>query len=244
MRTTLAVWVFVGVALVGLDSALAEPAIECDPDALVVAITEANMQGSGQIRLAANCIYSITTPATGNEGLPVITGDIAIVGGKNTTIARAPQAQSTFRIITVDPTGKLTLRKLSIEGGNTPSLGGGILNNGTLELRAVTLRSNTAGNGGGLAVAAGATATVSKSALILNNTTGVGGGGFINSGVITVKKSMIANNFAPINGGGVNTQGSGETTVVDSTFQFNGSGSLGGALSNLCLLYTSPSPRD
>ncbi len=233
MRTTLAVWVFVGVALVGLDSALAEPAIECDPDALVVAITEANMQGSGQIRLAANCIYSITTPATGNEGLPVITGDIAIVGGKNTTIARAPQAQSTFRIITVDPTGKLTLRKLSIEGGNTPSLGGGILNNGTLELRAVTLRSNTAGNGGGLAVAAGATATVSKSALILNNTTGVGGGGFINSGVITVKKSMIANNFAPINGGGVNTQGSGETTVVDSTFQFNGSGSLGGALSNL-----------
>lgn len=133
----------------------------------------------------------------------------------------------------MDPSAKLSLRKLSIEGGTTPGLVGGILNGGTLELRAVTLRNNTAGNGGGLAVSSGATATVSKSSLILNTTTGVGGGAFINSGVITVKKSMIANNVAPINGGGVNTQSSGETTVVDSTVQFNTSGSLGGGLSNL-----------
>ena len=67
----------------------------------------------------------------------------------------------------------------------------------------------------------------------LNTTTGVGGGAIINSGTLTLTKSRVVSNFAPINGGGINTQPNGVTTVLKSTFLQNRSGGLGGALSNL-----------
>ena len=228
--------VALGLVLLGMargERAVAEPVLECDPAALTAAITQANTDGGGVIRLSSDCVYAIAEPATANEAYPVITSDVTIVGGKSTTIARDPKAATQFRVLTVDATGSLTLRKVSIEGGDSAGLGGGISNAGTLAVKDVTFRNNKAGNGGGLHNATGATATVSKSSFVLNSTTGVGGGAFINSGVATVKKSFIANNNAPINGGGINTQPGGDTTVSDSTLQFNTSGSLGGGLSNL-----------
>jgi hypothetical protein len=231
MRVVVSAWLVVGLGWVA--RAGAEPVIDCDPAALTAAITQANGAGSGAIRLASDCVYSVTEPATPSEAFPVITGDVTIIGGKNTTIARDPKAATQFRVFTVDTGGTLTLRKLSIEGGDSAGLGGGISNAGTLAIKDVTFRNNRAGNGAGFANLGGATAAVSKSFFLLNSTTSVGGGAFLNSGVVTVKKSIFANNNAPINGGAVNTQGGGDTTVADSTFQFNTSGSLGGALSNL-----------
>lgn len=233
MRMRLVVSGSLLAGLVGVHGAFAEPVLDCDPAALTAAITQANTQGSGVIRLASDCVYAIAEPATVDEAFPVVTGDVTIVGGKNTTVARDPKAATQFRVFTVDAAGALTLRKLSVEGGDTAGLGGAVLNGGTLTIKDVTLRNNKAANGGGISNSAGATMNVSKSFLLLNSTGSVGGGAFINFGVATVKKSLLGNNNAPINGGAVNTQSGGDTTVSDSTFQFNTSGSLGGALSNL-----------
>ncbi len=48
-----------------------------------------------------------------------------------------------------------------------------------------------------------------------------------------MKKSDFDSNSAPLNGGGVNVQPGGTTTITGSTFESNTSGSLGGGLSNL-----------
>jgi hypothetical protein len=100
----------------------ATSAVTCgDPARLVSAITAANNAGSPTtINLAGRCL--LTTPATtagptaqGQDGLPIITGDVTIVGG---TIARK-QAVSTplFRILEVAGGGKLTLRGVTVTGG-------------------------------------------------------------------------------------------------------------------------------
>jgi hypothetical protein len=100
-------------------------------------------------------------------------------------------------------------------------------------LNQVTLSGNRAGNGGGLANAAGATASVFNTLFDGNTTTGVGGGGIINSGTLTLAGSTLSGNSAPINGGGLNTQAAGTSRINLSTFVHNVSGSLGGGISNL-----------
>ena len=129
--------------------------------------------------------------------------------------------------------GTLRMTSVAITNGNTAGLGGGIQNAGTLVLRHVTMSGNNAGNGGAVANNAGATATISRSLLNANTTTGVGGGALINSGTLTVSGSVLSANTAPINGGAVNTQSSGNTRLIQTTVGHNTSGGLGGGLSNL-----------
>ena len=207
--------------------------VACDPVALQAAVANVNAAGGGKLKLASSCVYAITTPSTATDALPTITGDVTIVGGKTTVIARDPAAPTDFRLFDVAVGGSLTLKKLTLAHGKTAALGGAIQNAGTLVLRGVTVSDNAASNGGGIANNVGGTATIIASNLFLNSTTGVGGGAILNSGILAIKKSLVANNTAPINGGGINTQASGDSTVVRSTVQYNVSVSLGGGLSNL-----------
>jgi hypothetical protein len=206
--------------------------VPCDTAALAAAITAANAPGGGVLRLARHCAYTITTPATAADGLPIITGDVTLVGGPGTTIRRDPTA-AVFRVLEVAAGARLRVAGTSILNGSTAGLGGGILNAGTLVLSHTTLSGNNAGNGGAVANNGGARATISRSLLKANATTGVGGGGIINFGVLTVAESVIELNTAPINGGGIDTQPSGTTELVQSTIEGNTSGGLGGGLSNL-----------
>ncbi|HXA62116.1 MAG TPA: hypothetical protein VNW94_23450, partial [Streptosporangiaceae bacterium] len=73
----------------------------------------------------------------------------------------------------------------------------------------------------------------SLSRLNANSTTGVGGGAIINSGTLTVFQSVLSGNSAPINGGGLNTQASGVSHLIESTVDHNISGGLGEGISNL-----------
>jgi hypothetical protein len=205
--------------------------VPCSAAALAAAITSANTVPA-VLRLSRNCTYSIATPAIAATGLPVITGNVTLVGGPRTMIRRDPGA-ALFRVLDVAASGTLRVTGISITNGNTAGLGGGIQNAGTLVLRHVTMSGNRAGNGGAVANAAGATATVSRSLLNANTTTGVGGGGAINSGTLTVFGSVLSANTAPINGGGVNTQSAGTTRLIQTTVDHNTSGGLGGGLSNL-----------
>jgi hypothetical protein len=207
--------------------------VPCNTNALVTAISTANSGGPGTLILSGNCTYSILTPATATDGLPLITGHVGLVGGGNTVIRRSPAALTAFRVLEVAPSGSLRVSNLSIRNGKTAGLGGGIQNAGTLWVSKVTLSGNNAGNGGALANTAGSTATLDNAALAENTATGVGGGGIINSGTLTLAESSLSGNHAPINGGGLNTQPSGVSHIIQSQFIRNVSGSLGGAISNL-----------
>lgn len=207
--------------------------VPCRTDALVTAINTANSSSAATVVLRGNCTYNITTPATPADGLPAITGRIKLVGGSKTVIKRSPAALTAFRVLDVAAGGRLTLNGISIQNGTTNGLGGGIQNAGTLILYVVKLSGDTAGNGGALANLAGATARVSNTLIEANTTTGVGGGGIINMGTLTLAKSVLSGNSAPINGGGLNTQAAGTSRIIQSTVAHNASGSLGGGISNL-----------
>jgi hypothetical protein len=92
---------------------------------------------------------------------------------------------------------------------------------------------NKAGNGGGLDNAANGTASIVGAQFTDNTTTGVGGGGIMNSGQLTLSGGIIAGNSARINGGGLNTQPSGTSIITQSVFTGNVAGGLGGGISNL-----------
>jgi hypothetical protein len=207
--------------------------VPCSAAALAAAITAANASAGTVLRLSARCTYSIVTPATAGTALPDITGNLTLVGGPATSIRRDPAAATPFRILNVAAGATLRVAGLAILNGSTAGLGGGIQNAGTLVLRQVTLAGNTAGNGGGVANIPGATATISLNLINANRTTGVGGGGIINLGTLTVIDTVFSANTAPINGGGVNNQTSGVTTLIQTTVAHNTSGGLGGGLSNL-----------
>jgi hypothetical protein len=216
-----------------MTSGLAPTWVPCSTSALVAAINTANTHGRGTFILSGNCTYNITTPATATDGLPVITGSINLVSMGRTVISRDPAAPTAFRILDVATGGTLGLRGISIRNGTTSGLGGGIQNAGTLRLNRVNLSGNKAGNGGALANLTGATASVFYTHIGQNTTTGVGGGGIINSGNLTLVESTLSDNSAPINGGGLNTQASGTSRIALSTFVGNVSGSHGGGISNL-----------
>jgi hypothetical protein len=207
--------------------------VQCSINALVTAINTANSGGPGTLLLAGNCTYGITIPATASDGLPLITGHIGLVGGPNTVIRRSPSALTAFRVLDVAAGASLRVSNLSIRNGKTAGLGGGIQNAGSLWVSKVTFSGNNAGNGGALSNNSGATATLYNATIAENTTTGVGGGGIINSGTLTLDESSLSDNHAPINGGGLNTQSAGISHISQSQFVHNVSGGLGGAISNL-----------
>ncbi|MFI6602336.1 hypothetical protein ACIBHX_39310 [Nonomuraea sp. NPDC050536] len=207
--------------------------VPCDPDALVTQIKTANGMGVARLLLAPACVYNYTTTSDAGDALPVITGDITLVGGASTTIRRDPSAPDAFRVLEVASGGTLHVQRISIRGGSTAGQGGGILNAGTVVLDQTLMAGNHAGNGGALVNTPGAKATISHSALKENSSTGVGGGAILNFGMLTMSNSALTKNSAPINGGGLNTQGSGVSHVIQSIVTDNTSGSLGGGISNL-----------
>jgi predicted outer membrane repeat protein len=233
--------IMTGVALAGAVITAAAPAmaasaanvtVPCDTDALATAITNANGAGGGTITLTAGCTYSIVTPASATDGLPVITGNINIVGAQGTTITRS--AVALFRILEVAASGNLHLSNVIITNGNTAGLGGGILNSGgTLLLNGVSLQGNTGSNGGAVSNSGTGNAQIFNSTLRSNTTTSVGGGGIMNFGTLTLSGSTVSKNHAPINGGGLNTQPGGVSDISATSFLQNTATSLGGGISNL-----------
>ena len=207
--------------------------IPCRTGALAAAINWANGHGGGTFTLSGLCAYAITTPATASDGLPVITSAISLTGGYHTVISRSPAATSAFRIFDVAAGGSLSLTGLSIQNGSTAGLGGGIQNAGTLRLDQVGLSGNTAGNGGALANNSNGVAVIAGAQIRGNTTTAVGGGGILNFGRLTLSSVVVAGNTAPVNGGGLNTQPGGTSTIAQSVFTGNVAGGLGGAISNL-----------
>lgn len=217
-------------------------AVSCSTASLISAINAANTAGSGTLLLASNCNYFLTAAAgagRGPDGLPLITGNISIIGGVSTRIARLSTAPA-FRIVEVASGAVLGLRNVFISGGNADAAvpgndtGGGILNSrGTVVLDHVTLSGNTADNGAGLSNDSGR--VVVANTLVQGNTTragGGGGGGLYNDGSLTIQVSIIRNNVANTNGGGLYNGQGGRAELIQSTVEANNAGATGGGLFN------------
>jgi hypothetical protein len=238
-----------GVAAASPPSAYAEnaTAVPCSgpgggASGLVTAIQNANAIGHGEIVLAANCNYDFTAPTDttgtrGGDALPIIRGDITIIGGPSTHIRRTGGPE--FRLFEVFTGARLTIRGIFIEGGDSGvHTGGGILSaRGTLVLNSVTLRNNTADNGAGLSNDSGT--AVLYYTLVTNNTTvhpngaGGGGAGIYNDGRLEVRFSRLSLNSANSSGGGVYNELGGtalffRTTLDRNTAKIRGGGLLDG----------------
>ena len=174
-------------------------------------------------------------------GLPVITSEITIEGhdAKITRKASAPR----FRLLAVSATGDLTLKDVTLSGGDAEGYGGAIHNEGTLTIQNSTVSGNDAGFiGGGISNYLG-TITIDHST-ISGNTAGKGsfigaGGGIFNDGTVTLTNSTISGNRATGLEG--NSAGGGianlYTLIVEkSTISGNtaaGAYAIGGGIANI-----------
>ena len=107
----------------------------------------------------------------------------------------------------------MTVRDYTLSG-NTATLGGGIYNQGTLDVRGSTLAGNTASDSGGGIYNLG-TATVQQSTLS-GNTAGADGGGILNAATatLTIDDSIVSGDFALL---GADLYNLGKVTLHDST---------------------------
>jgi 6-phosphogluconolactonase (cycloisomerase 2 family) len=149
----------IGLALLALTQSLYAADWTCgDVDCLRNAIKEANGNGEANtLRLeAGHYILMMAHPtAEGEESGLSVTGTIHITGAdpehpEQTVLERAA-TDPPFRLVYVARTGNLTIEGLTISGGRTSSLGGGILIEGELHLRNIDMVGNAARAGGGFA---------------------------------------------------------------------------------------------
>jgi hypothetical protein len=225
----------------------AVPVVEvpCDATVLANAVAAANTAPT-VLRLASHCIYNITAQ------LPQISGNVTLVGGRDTTIRHAPATVANFRLLDVTGAGRLRVVAVSLRNGNPAGSGGGIRNAGRLVLDFVTLDGNLAGlpssvggNGGALANLAGARAVVAHTLISANEavrtlaeTTTGNGGGIDNAGSLTVLGSrLVANTAASTvgvagtgDGGGVHTRAGGTSLIIQSTIVDGSATNSGGGV--------------
>ncbi|QPP08026.1 hypothetical protein G4Z16_18290 [Streptomyces bathyalis] len=183
-----------------------------DITALKNAINRANASANaGRIVLASHCTYTLTTADNPDDGLPEITGNVTITG-RDTTIRRSPSATQDFRIFHVPAAGgprTLTLDSLTVSGGSLPNFaGGGLWNNGTLNLNRTTVRDNRAETSAGIHNTGGRLNL--DHSTVERNTATRNGGGILNGrnqlldqpGTLTMKGGALLNNRALNDGGG------------------------------------------
>ncbi|MFJ6563927.1 hypothetical protein ACIQMV_29495 [Streptomyces sp. NPDC091412] len=200
--------------------------VPCDTTALTNAIATA--PAGSTLVLARRCTYHLTTAYSGDDGLPPIDKQL-IIEGQGSTIVRDGLTAGAFRIFHVTSTGDLRLDDLTIRGGNAPTDGGGILvdSSGKLKLYKTALDNNHAdGLGGGVDVAGGATAYISRSQFTFNNAGE--GGGLQSDGTVTTDGVVFSRNFAA--DGGAIAQEEGDAVYRNTTLKNNASGNEGGGI--------------
>lgn len=128
--------------------------------------------------------------------------------------------------------GTLEIRNCIVSGNASSEFGsgGGIFSTGTLLIQGSTITLNTADLGAG--IASGGSLEVVESTIRENAATAIDGG-ISNAGTATIRRSLIASNVAEF-GGGIGNAAT--LTVVNSTISGNaadGAGGLGGGIDNL-----------
>ncbi|MEM9728409.1 MAG: choice-of-anchor Q domain-containing protein [Myxococcota bacterium] len=192
-------------------------------------IRDAIAEGGGPHLFSCDGPTLVTT-----EAEIVIDNDVILDGGGNLQV----DGDDSHRVLSVASETVAELIGLEISGGRA-LIGAGIMNDGTLTIREVTLRSNTQAGpgdvGGGGIFSLMGTVSISDCLIEDNTTEGLGGGVTLQSG--TIVRTTVRANTALI-GGGVGV--GGEVTISDSTFEGNmatnaGAGIFGGPDSSVTI---------
>ncbi|MFI7220370.1 hypothetical protein [Micromonospora maritima] len=204
--------------------------VPCDDDALVDALDLANRDHGGTLKLAENCTYEVDVKDRKfGAGLPEIKQDVTIKGN-GSTIKR--DAEDTFRIFRVVDGGALTLKDLTVKGGNANEFkygGGGAPPTPMASGPVGGYEKRGEGDGGALLVERGGKAHLSQVKLTHNNAEG-NGGAIANYGRVWVQDSKVYDNHAQGDGGGIFNQG--VLKVEESHVDDNTAGGNGGGIAN------------
>ena len=207
------------------------------PGSLRAAIAQANAKaGSDQIVFTDGVNGTITLASV----LPPITdeAELAINGGGDVTVSGNHEVGVfEVRSSSIEATTKLTLRNLTIADGagavtTVGRQGGGINNDGTLEVVNVTFSGNQAESGGGIDNGLFSKLKVTNSTFSGNSA--VGGGGIYNrSGPLEVTNNTFSNNSASNSGGGIYHVSTVDMVkVTNSTFSGNSADEGSGIYNN------------
>ena len=171
----------------------------------VINQADANTNPLGSLIQFDPTVFSSPQTITLNFPLPDLSDtsgptDIEGPGASSLTVARSSAAGTPdFSIFTVDGDAEVMLLGLTITGGSTQQVGGGIYNWGTLTVANSTIDNNYSSDFGG-GIGNWGTLTVTNST-IDNNSAGSYGGGIGDFGTLSVTNSTIAYNSGV--GGGI-----------------------------------------
>jgi CSLREA domain-containing protein len=200
-----------------------------------IVVNNINDSGAGSLRRAIDTLLNVgdsdvydiqfdstffSTPRTitlaGTE--LAIRGNMNILGPGANLLTISGNNQS--RVFQVFPGITTTLSGMTITGGNAGGGdGGGIFNDGTLNVTHAAIANNTSTtSGGGMGSGVGDRTTVTHSTISSN--TAFIGGGLMNRGILDVSASTISSNTARSAAAGIRNE-SGGVTVTNSTITAN-----------------------
>ena len=155
--------------------------------------------------VARSTLYLCPGTYSGANGRAAITRNLTLIGagdGANSASNTILNAAGTLSVVKIDASASVALRGLRLTGGLAYG-GGGVENNGTVDLTACTIKGNAANLGGGVYNTGAATFTAC--AITDNQSGGLGGGINNNGGTVTLSETLIADNTAGTGGGIINS---------------------------------------
>jgi len=165
------------------------------------------------------------TVVTISAGATVLISDLTILGGVGNAGASANDAGGLYNQGTLTLTSVFVCDNSAAENATGKGKGGGIRNDGDLEMHLCLVEANDApGPGGGLFN----TGTLTMNTSTVCRNTASDGGGVFSAGKLTVIASTIADNDASGNGGGVLSED--ECFLTNCTVSGNKAGENGGGL--------------
>ena len=168
---------------------------------------------------------TLTDCTAGAEGAllrPVTNTDPVTLDGHGFTITQT----CTSSVVIQNSAAGLTVRNLTVTGGDSQFSGGGVFSLGDLTIEDSVLTGNKAKDFGGGAVANGT--IVVRRTSVVGNSTEHGGGGLQGNLVVTVIDSNVSEN---VNGGiATGPSKNAALTLVNTTVHHNTLGGLGGGI--------------
>jgi hypothetical protein len=182
-----------------------------------------------QIDLEANIALNCADPLLGN-GVAIRNSDTPLtLDGHGHTILQNCITGPNNGVLQQDGSGALTFNNVTVTGGNTSGVGGGLqTDTADVTLNNSTFADNRATDDGGGIHESSGNVTVTNST-ISGNFAFDGGGIRESSGSVTVTNSTISGNTALNDGGGIR-ESSGSVTVTNSTISGNTSDNDGGGI--------------
>jgi hypothetical protein len=186
-----------------------------------------------QVDLAADITLSDCSGTdAGAVVRPGTNSDPVTLDGHGFTITQTCESN----VIIQDGAGALTVRNVTITGGNTGGSGGGVFAQGDLTVEGSVISNNRADQFGGGLVTNGV--LVVRSSSVVSNGSGEGGGGIQGHLDVTVLDSDVSDN---LNGGiATSPDASATLTVINTTVNHNTLAGLGGGIfsgGNATLVY-------